>query len=104
MPNILMFYIPVPSREVGLEIARTVVRDSLAACGNLLGSMTSVYVWKDEVCEEEERVLILKTTVEKEAALRKRVEELHPYECPCVLSWDAEVNEDFAEWAEEQKR
>lgn len=101
---ILVFYIPVPSREVGLEIARTVMKESLAACGNLLGPMTSVYEWKGEVCEEEEWVLILKTTVEKETALRKRVEELHPYECPCVLSWDAEVNEDFAEWAGEQTR
>ena len=99
---ILVFYIPVPSRETGLEIARTVTKASLAACGNILGPMTSVYEWKGEVCEEEEWVLILKTKAESKAALRKKILELHPYDCPCVLSWDAEANRDFAEWVGDQ--
>jgi periplasmic divalent cation tolerance protein len=93
-----LFYVPVPSREEGLRIARQVTGDGLAACGNLLGSMTSVFEWKGEVCEEEEQVLILKTTPEKGEALRARVLELHPYECPCILSWEAAANPAFADW------
>jgi len=101
---IFIFYIPVPSREVGISIAHAVVKESLAACGNVLEGMTSVYEWKGKVCEEGECVLILKTDAEKEAELRERVLELHPYECPCVLSWEAGANPSFLEWVGEQTR
>lgn len=102
MNTLHLLYIPVSSREEGLRIARGVMEDGLAACGNLLGSMTSVYEWKGEVCEEEERVLILKTTPEKVEALRARVLELHSYECPCILSWEAAANPAFADWVGSQ--
>lgn len=101
-PVITFLYIPVPSREVGLSLCRSVVAEKLAACGNLLGPMISVYQWKGEDFEEQEWALLLKTQPGGVDELRKRLEELHPYECPCIAEWCAEVNVPFGEWVKDQ--
>lgn len=102
MSAVTFYYIPVPSRETGAELARTVLAESLAACGNLLGPMTSIYEWKQEICEEEEYALILKTDPGREKELRARLLELHPYDCPCISGWEAQANTDFSDWVREQ--
>jgi periplasmic divalent cation tolerance protein len=99
---VVLLYIPFPDREIALSVCRKVVSEKLAACGNLLGPMTSVYEWQEKMCEETEFSLILKTHPERVEALRKRVAELHPYDCPCIAEWKAEVNADFGDWVKDQ--
>lgn len=101
-PDLICCYVPVPSRELGLMLARRSVQEHLAACGNVLGPMTSVYEWKGEVCEEEEWVLILKTTEGKRKALKELLEREHPYECPCLADWPMVANPEFAAWVQDQ--
>lgn len=52
--------------------------------------------------EESEFVLVLKTMPHKKNALREFLESTHSYETPCILSWDAEVNEAYGEWVNRQ--
>ena len=80
-----MIYITCGSREEATEIARSVVEERLAACANIIGGMRSVYWWEGSVSEDDETVLILKTTSEKVATLTERVKALHSYTLPCVV-------------------
>ena len=75
---------------------------SLAACANVLGPMTSVYEWEGNLCEEEERLLLLKTTAGKRDGLKALLEAEHPYEVPCLTDWSIDANEAFAEWVRKQ--
>lgn len=67
------------------RIARTLVEERLAACGNAIRGVRSIYRWKGEVDEATEALLVLKTRTELSDRLQARVVELHPYECPEVL-------------------
>lgn len=67
------------------RIARTLVEERLAACGNAIRGVRSIYRWKGEVDEATEALLVLKTRTELYDRLQARVVELHPYECPEVL-------------------
>ena len=68
------------------RIARAVVERRLAACVNIvLGSVESVYRWKDKVETARERLLIIKTTVARLADLEREVKRLHKYEVPEFL-------------------
>jgi len=101
---IVFFYVPVPSLEEAKKITRIVIQEGLAACGNLHGPVISIYEWKEELHEEQEVVLILKTTPEHTKHLRSRICELHSYECPCVASWEADSTLPFADWVKDQTR
>jgi periplasmic divalent cation tolerance protein len=68
-----------------LELARTLVAQRLAACVNVLPGARSVYVWEGNVCEDDESVLLLKTTDALAAALSARLKELHPYDVPEIV-------------------
>lgn len=71
-----------PDREGLRELGRTVVGERLAACVNVIGGVTSVYRWEDEVQEADEGLAMMKTTEGRLDALRRRVLELHPYDEP----------------------
>ncbi len=48
--------------------------------------MSSVYRWEGAVQESDEAVLIAKTREELVPALTRKVQDLHSYDCPCVVS------------------
>jgi periplasmic divalent cation tolerance protein len=80
-----MLYITCGSGDEATMIARTVVEERLAACANIIDAMRSIYRWEGKVSEDEEAVLILKTTAEKVETLTERVKALHSYDLPCVV-------------------
>ena len=83
--DVISVFVTTPGKASALALARQVVEESLAACGNLIPNVTSVFRWNEKVTEEEEVLLILKTTDARRSALIARVAELHPYEVPEVL-------------------
>ncbi|HSD89560.1 MAG TPA: divalent-cation tolerance protein CutA [Kofleriaceae bacterium] len=90
MPVVVVFS-TFPTPEKATEVVRTLVSEQLAACGNLVGSVRSIYRWKGEVLDEPETLAILKTTQDRFEAMRARLVELHPYELPEVIAMPVEA-------------
>jgi len=82
--ELVLFYVTVPTQEVGAELARFLVTSRLAACVNVLGPLQSYYEWQGAFEEATEFALLVKTR----ASLMKRtmdaILEKHPYECPAI--------------------
>jgi periplasmic divalent cation tolerance protein len=78
--------VTVPDVETGIGLARAVIDSSLAACGNVIPGLTSVYRWKGRVAEDTEAMVLFKTSAALVPALEKKVLELHPYEVPEFLA------------------
>ena len=76
----------VPDRESGEKIARALVEEHLAACVNIVAGVASVYRWKGKVERAEECLLIIKTGVSRFDVLKRRIQELHPYELPEIIA------------------
>ncbi|WP_137287493.1 divalent-cation tolerance protein CutA [Halorussus salinisoli] len=94
-------YVTAPPEEAP-EIAETLVEERLAACVNRF-PCTSVYRWDGEVHRDDEVILLAKTTEEAYDRLEARVEELHPYDVPCIERFEeSEMLESFAEWRDEE--
>lgn len=77
--------VTVPDEARGRAIARALVEERLAACGNVVPIQASVYRWKGKIVEETECLLVLKTRAGRVARLTERVLALHPYELPEIL-------------------
>ncbi|HTR38106.1 MAG TPA: divalent-cation tolerance protein CutA [Bryobacteraceae bacterium] len=68
------------------RVAHALVEKRLAACVNILPGARSVYHWKDAVEDEEEVLLVIKTSRELFDRLRSEIERLHTYELPEVIA------------------
>ncbi|SFF53267.1 divalent-cation tolerance protein CutA [Blastococcus tunisiensis] len=67
-------------------LTRTLVAERLAACGHLLDPVRSVYRWQGAIEDEPEARVALHTRLALVPAITARVEELHPYDVPCVIA------------------
>ena len=93
-------YITAPPANAA-DIAELLVDERLAACVNRFPCV-SVYRWDDEVQRDDEVVLLAKTTDDAYDRLVERVEEVHPYDVPCVERFEeTDLLDSFADWRTE---
>ena len=87
--------------DAAADIAETLVDDRLAACVNRF-PCRSTYRWEGAVVDDEEEILLVKTTAERFDALEARILDLHPYDVPCIERFDESSTHDpFAAWIAE---
>ena len=98
-PAALVVLVTTPTAERAAEIARVLVEEGLAACGNVVPQVRSLYRWEGKVQDEAEALLVLKTTRGRLEALRGRVLALHPYQVPEVIALAVEAGHPaYLEW------
>ena len=84
----LVVHCSCPDAETATRIADALVGERLAACVQVIPSALSVYRWQGEVHEDQEVLLVVKTTRARLDALTERIRALHPYELPEVVAVD----------------
>ena len=82
----LVVLVTTPTKEVGEEIAQKLVASKLAACVNLLPGITSIYDWEDQIHQDTEILLIIKTRATCFEALSETVQKIHPYDVPEIVA------------------
>ncbi len=91
MTDALVVLVTTPTPEKAAELARALVEARLAACGNVVPGLRSIYRWEGKVQDDAEALLLLKTTRDRLEALRERVLALHPYRVPEVIALPIEA-------------
>ncbi len=88
MTDACMIYATAGSREEAETLAKTLVTERLVACVNIFPEVTSVYRWEGQTESEQECVLIAKTLKTRRSEAMKRLNALHSYDTPCIVSYD----------------
>jgi periplasmic divalent cation tolerance protein len=89
----------VGSAEEASRIAHALVERRLAACVNALPKVRSTFRWEGRVQEEDEHLLLTKTTAQRFAAVSACIRELHSYEVPEIVALPAAAVENaYAAW------
>lgn len=88
MVNYSVILCTTNTQESAKTIAKTLVKEKLCACTNIIPSITSIYSWKDNLEEDSEVLMIIKSKTELFDKIEKRIKELHPYEVPEIISID----------------
>ena len=99
--SIIFVYITNPSRRHAERIAKALIEEKRIACANIF-PVTSMYTWEGTIKNENEVVLLAKTTEEQYEQLVARVTELHEYDVPCITKLPAEPNPAYAAWLREE--
>ena len=75
-----------PTPTVAAEIATALIEQDLAACVNRVGGVKSWYRWEGQLRQDEEVLLVIKTTAARLPALGDAIAKLHPYDLPEVIA------------------
>ena len=95
----------VDSREAAERLATEVVRARLAACGQVLGPITSSYWWEGKVTTDQEWQVVYKTTTAAYPALADQLRQLHPYEVPEILCLPVvDGHPPYLQWLDDETR
>jgi periplasmic divalent cation tolerance protein len=82
----VVIFITAPNEAEAEHIAGALVEERLAACVNVLPGCRSIYRWEGELQQDQEVLMIVKSSRSAFAALEKRVVELHSYDVPEVIA------------------
>jgi periplasmic divalent cation tolerance protein len=95
----IIVLITVGSLGEAEKIAQALVERMLAACVNIVPSITSVYRWQDEVQRDSEVLLIVKSRRDVFEHLARCVKELHSYKTPEIIAFPIETGDaDYLHW------
>jgi periplasmic divalent cation tolerance protein len=88
--------------EDAITLSRLLVERRLAACVNAVGKVASTYRWKGEVQQDQETLLIIKTTAPRLAALEQAIREHSKYELPEFIALPVATGAaDYLRWVRE---
>ena len=75
-----------PDAETARRVAREIVELRLAACGNIVPQIHSVYRWQGKLESGEEALAIFKLSASRYAEFETKLRSLHPYDVPEIIS------------------
>lgn len=102
MTDKIVIFVAVWNSNDAAVLAKSLVEKRLAACVNLLPGVASWYWWEGKVTEDQEVLLMMKTSRDKFAALEKEVLRLHSYAVPEVIALQiVEGSRNYLNWIEE---
>jgi periplasmic divalent cation tolerance protein len=105
LTDAMLVFTTLPNADKAYDVARTLVEERLAACGNLVPAVRSIYRWEGKLQDESEVLVLLKTRADNVERLKARILELHPYEVPEVLAVPVESGyQPYLEWLNNQTR
>ena len=99
--NLRLVYITTKNKEEARKIGKTLVKQRLTACVNIIDGMEAIYRWEGEIKQEEECIVIAKTPYHMVKELTEEVKKMHSYDCPCIISLqlsEQEGNEAYQQW------
>ena len=91
------------SADEAAKIARALVEKKLAACVNVMPAVRSFYRWKGAIEDEQESLLVIKSSRALFNDLRVEIEKLHSYEVPEVIAVPiVDGSEGYLEWLDRE--
>lgn len=95
----IVVYITAPDEEEAAKIALALVQERLAACVNIVRSIRSIYRWQENIEDDTEVLMIVKTQKRLYSSLENRVGELHSYSVPEIIALPVtEGSADYLKW------
>ncbi len=86
MTDYIQVFTTSDTKENARQISKTVLDRNLAACAQIIGPITSLFWWKNNISEEEEWLVIIKTKGDVYEELERTIRKVHKYEVPEIVA------------------
>ena len=89
----------VDDESTARQIAKSLLQQKLVACVNISAKSLSLYHWQGEIAEDHEFLMLMKTNSQKIRELKRKLQEIHPYEVPEFIVLDVvDGATDYLSW------
>ena len=96
--NPVIFFTTVESKKRAKSIGNHLLKNGLAACVNIISNIESIYHWKDQLHQDSEFLLMIKSDVSKKESIQKIFDSYHSYDLPELIM--VKINDGSAEYLE----
>lgn len=104
MCNVCIIMTTFGKKEDARIMAKELVKEKKAACVQMQ-EINSVYEWENEVCDDSEVLVYIKTRDELYEEVRDFISKRHPYDTPEIVKIKIDdVDEKYVKWLLEQTR
>ena len=88
-------------KEEAKKLIHILLDNKLCACIQM-HEVDSFYVWADEVCEDKEYLLNIKTKKSNYKEIKRKIKENHSYDLPEIVAMDIiDGSKSYLKWLEE---
>lgn len=87
------------TKEDAVLISKELLNKNLIACCNIVPNVTSLYKWNNELIEDSECLMIMKTKTELFPKVKEEIKKLHKYDIPEIICTPVvNGNEEYLNW------
>ena len=95
----VFFYITAKNKSEAKKIATILVKKKLVACANIFNNIQSFFLWKNNVNNSNEVVIMGKTLQKNQPKVISEVKKIHSYDIPCFVFYKiSSGNKEFLNW------
>lgn len=103
MSDTIVVSTTIGSHKEATELARKLLQKRLIGCAQIEGPINSLYWWKEEIEQDEEYRLVMKSRRALWEELTEVIESQHPYETPEIIGTATPlVSRGYGQWLEEE--
>ena len=84
--HVVIVMVTTATQDEAGKIADHVVRCRLAACASTIPTVRSTYWWEGKMMNDEESLLLIKTTSDKFKSLEETIQKIHSYKVPEIVA------------------
>lgn len=92
----------INNEDSATGLAKQLVQIKLARCVQIIPRIRAIYHWDGELCDDDECLILIKTTRKNLDHLMRILPDLHPYDVPEILvSPVTSGHEPYLKWLDE---
>ena len=84
--NILIVIVAAANLQEAVSISQEAVKSRHAACATTIPAVHSTYWWEGKIVNEQESMVLLKTTADKFQELQETIRRVHSYKVPEIIA------------------
>lgn len=94
-----IFLVTCPTIDMAKKISYSLIENRLAACVNIIPSIRSIYRWNDNIQDDAESLLFIKTESSRFLELTNHIKSMHSYDIPEIIELPIKyAEESYAKW------
>ncbi len=99
MTDFVQVFTTTETKRKAQEIARHLVEQELAGCVQIVGPISSIYHWQEQVETATEWLCIIKSSQARYPDLEAAIRQVHPYQVPEILAMPVTAGgQDYLAW------
>ncbi len=99
----ISIYITCRNKAEAEKLSLHLLEQRLIACANMF-PVSSMYWFKGKLQKEGEVAILAKSVKEHFEKVKQAVRQVHSYDIPCIVSYEAVGDADFADWVSTEVR